>query len=76
MFITKQKKNKDDSYTLLMLYDIADCHPSRMECKNIESARRTARYELYHGDVSEYGLPLELLLRGKISANHRVEFTE
>ena len=72
----KAEKNKDDSYTLFMLYDIADCRPSRMECKNIESARRAARYELYHGDVSEYGLPLELLLRGKISANHRVEFTE
>ena len=72
----KAEKNKDDSYTLFMLYDIADCRPSRMECKNIESARRAARYELYHGDVSEYGLPLELLLRGKISANHRVKFIE
>ena len=32
----KAEKNKDDSYTLFMLYDIADCRPSRMECKNIE----------------------------------------
>lgn len=72
----KAEKNKDDSYTLFMLYDIVDCRPSCIECKSIESARRAARYELCRGDVSEYGLPLELLLRGKISANHRVEFTE
>lgn len=72
----RAKKNKDDSYALLMLNSIADACPSRIECVNIESARNAARYELYDGDINEYGLPLELLLRGKISANHRVEFVE
>ena len=70
----RAKKKKDDSYVLLMLNDIADACPSRIECVDINSARNAARYELYDGDVNEYGLPLELLLRGKISTNHRVEF--
>lgn len=67
------KANDDGSYTLFMSYEISDISPSRCECKDINDAKENARYNLLRGDT---GLPLKLLLRGKISANYKTEFID
>lgn len=59
-----------------MLYDISDISPSKCECKDIRDAKENARYNLLRGAAGDTGLPLELLLRGKISANYKTEFID
>ena len=72
----RAKANDDGSYTLFMLYDISDISPSRCECKDINDAKENARYNLLKGAAGDNGLPLELLLRGKVSANYKTEFID
>lgn len=72
----RARSNADGSYTLFMLTDISDISPSRCDCKDINNAKENARYNLLNGAASENGLPLELLLRGKVSANYKTEFIE
>lgn len=72
----RARSNADGSYTLFMLYDVSDISPSRCDCKDINNAKENARYNLLNGAASENGLPLELLLRGKVSANYKTEFIE
>lgn len=57
-------------------YDISDISPSRCECKDINNAKENARYNLLKGAAGDNGLPLELLLRGKVSANYKTEFID
>lgn len=59
-----------------MLYEISDISPSRCECKDINDAKENARYNLLKGAAGDNGLPLELLLRGKVSANYKTEFID
>ena len=72
----RAKANDDGSYTLFMLYDISDISPSRCECKDINDAKENARYNLLRGAAGDNGLPLKLLLRGKVSANYKTEFID
>ena len=70
----RARANNDGSYTLFMLNEVSDISPSRCGCKDINNAKENARYNLLNGAASENGLPLELLLRGKVSANYKTEF--
>ena len=72
----RARSNADGSYTLFMLNEVSDISPSRCDCKDINNAKENARYNLLNGAASENGLPLELLLRGKVSANYKTEFIE
>lgn len=72
----RAKANYDGSYTLFMSYEISDISPSRYECKDINDAKENARYNLLKGAAGDNGLPLELLLRGKVSANYKTEFID
>ena len=72
----RAKANDDGSYTLFMLYEISDISPSRCECKDIRDAKENARYNLLKGAAGDNGLPLKLLLRGKVSANYKTEYID